>query len=97
MHRFDKSVLDTINNTYLPEVLKKYDDKLVALKSLSPELPKDKAKIRRQIIKYTEKKEEVINYSLKIKEISEKNTDLDLDDGVTRNYEKFKSLLGEIK
>ncbi|MCX8167028.1 MAG: BREX-1 system adenine-specific DNA-methyltransferase PglX [Candidatus Micrarchaeota archaeon] len=100
MHRYDKTLLSRIRVNYLHE----FQDKLDIQKKLLIDIMKDDScskKEKKEAEKKLKNLEKKINELKKYDEILHHKADMqieiDLDDGVAANYEKFKELLAPIK
>ena len=57
----------------------------------------EKIRLNKQLKKFKEQNEELRQYEEKVHHYADQMIDIDLDDGVKVNYEKFKDLLAKIK
>lgn len=93
MHRMNAFTVEKIRANYLLEHLKKLrseEDMLVAREStLSSQEAKRLDQVRKDIV-------ECETYDMELKEIADQQIEFDLDDGVSVNYEKFKTVVAKI-
>jgi type II restriction/modification system DNA methylase subunit YeeA len=98
MHRYDKTTLSRIRTDYLHEVQTRYEARkqdlinIIEVDSTSKEIRDAKKEL-----KFIEKKiDELIAYDEKLHHMADQQIEIDLDDGVKVNYEKFKGLVAKI-
>ena len=96
MHRYTPDILARIRTEYLHKTQKAYETHLEQQKNLlnNTTQNKDKARINKEIKKLTKQIQEIQTYDETLATLADKNIQIDLDDGVKNNYQKFK--LGNI-
>ncbi|MDY0388781.1 MAG: hypothetical protein RBT65_16990 [Methanolobus sp.] len=87
MHRYDKTTLAKMKMDYLLELETKLDAQKEMLDSNRD--AQEKAKLSAKIT-------EIMAYDELLKNKADAYVEIDLDDGVKVNYEKFKGLLGKL-
>lgn len=99
MHRYEQDTVGRIRTDYLNryqeaiEMQKKYFENQSENEELSP---KERKSAEQKIKKLGSEEKELKDYATEIKHIAEKRINIDLDDGVKVNYEKFKKILKKI-
>lgn len=99
MHRYNENTVPKIRLDYLHRVQNTYDKLLADVNyKLTTELSVSDKKIaqNRQAV-LNAKLQEITAYDEKIAHIANQRINIDLDDGVTTNYDKFKDILAKIK
>ena len=98
MHRYTPDILARIRTEYLHKTQKAYETHLEQQKNLlnNTTQNKDKARINKEIKKLTKQIQEIQKYDEILATLADKNIQIDLDDGVKNNYQKFKELLKKI-
>jgi len=98
MHRYDKTTLSRIRTDYLHEVQNRYEARkqdlinIIEGNSTSKEIRDAKKEL-----KSIEKKiDELIAYDERLHHMADQQIEIDLDDGVKVNYEKFKGLVAKL-
>jgi type II restriction/modification system DNA methylase subunit YeeA len=95
MHRYNRELLAKMRVDYLHELQSKLETKKTTLiTSASDSLEKNRK--HQQLIKLNKQLEELTKYDDLLKHIADQYMEIDLDDGVTVIYEKFKGLVAEI-
>jgi len=96
MHRYDKTTLAKMRIDYLLD----FEAKLEAQKSL---LEKDiasnsenRGKKEKELSNINKKLDELVKYDELLQHKADMQIEIDLDEGVVKNYEKFKGLVGKI-
>ena len=87
MHRYDKTTLAKMRMDYLLELEGKMDAQMGML---------DSNKDAQKKAKLSAKVEEIMVYDELLKNKADAYVEIDLDDGVKVNYEKFKGLVGKL-
>jgi type II restriction/modification system DNA methylase subunit YeeA len=95
MHRYNKELLAKMRVDYLNELQSKLDAKKETLKTNSSD-NQEKNRKQQQLIKLNKQLEELTKYHDLLKHVADQYIEIDLDDGVKVNYEKFKGLVEEI-
>ena len=88
LHRYKKDDLAMIRTEYLHELQKRYESHLGLLKKDS----NPSARTKKQIVDLEKKLDEIIAYDKVVAYLSHQQIELDLDDGVDINYEKFQGV-----
>lgn len=98
MHRYDKTTLSRIRTDYLHDVQTRYDtirnDLLAIIKGDSTASEIRSAK--KELTSVERKIKELKTYDEKLHHMADMQIQIDLDDGVKVNYEKFKGLVAKI-
>lgn len=84
LHRYDKTTLSRIRKDYLHKLQAKLDSAIIRAEEAGD------VKLSAQ---YAKDKKELLDFDAKIKDYADEQIELDLDDGVKVNYEKFKDIL----
>lgn len=84
LHRYDKTTLSRIRKDYLHKLQAKLDSAIIRAEEAGD------VKLSAQ---YAKDKKELLDFDSKIKDYADEQIELDLDDGVKVNYEKFKDIL----
>lgn len=95
MHRYDNQTPARVRTDYLHKLQKMYDAALVQCSQIAENLAtaaRDKALALKRIAKITKQVEETKLYDQALGHISSQYNDIDLDDGVNVNYEKFQGV-----
>jgi hypothetical protein len=95
LHRYDKYTVARVRTEYLHPLQRKYEAEIQRMDKLA-DLPetsaRDKAGFRKQIEKIEKQIAECRAYDQIISHIAAQTIELDLDDGVKVNYEKFQGV-----
>lgn len=95
MHRYDKTTLAKMRTDYLNELQAKLEAKKSTLKLDSTDnLEKNRA--QQDLVKINKQLEETVEYHKLLKNKGDQYIEIDLDDGVNVNYEKFKGLVAKV-
>jgi hypothetical protein len=107
MHRWNAETITRVRSLYLHPIEEKYENEVRTLGSMiqSSGNNRQKALWEKQLEKLRKQIAEVKEYDEKIEHLSEEKIDIDLDDGVKKNYEKVQTdrngkkfrILAEIK
>ncbi|MFF5995207.1 BREX-1 system adenine-specific DNA-methyltransferase PglX [Lysinibacillus sp. KU-BSD001] len=104
MHRYTPSTMATIRFEHLQEMQAKYQQEIVDLDNrlVNPNLSAaDKKKLNAEKVSFEKKIDELREFDKRLAEIAAEEIEIDLDDGVKVNYEKFyrggKGVLAKIK
>lgn len=93
MHRYDKTTLAKMRIDYLLD----FESKLDAQRSLlEKENSNNRGKAESELAKLNKKINELVKYDELLKNKADQMIEIDLDDGVKVNYEKFEGLVGKI-
>lgn len=98
MHRYDKTTLSRIRTDYLHEVQTRYDaEKQDLIHIIEGDSSAKEIRDAKRELKSVEKKiDELKAYDEKLHHMADLQIEIDLDDGVKVNYEKFKGLVAKI-
>ncbi|WP_281085339.1 BREX-1 system adenine-specific DNA-methyltransferase PglX, partial [Methanosarcina acetivorans] len=96
MHRYDKTTLAKMRIDYLLDFESKLDAQRSLLKKEITENSKNSGKAESELAKLNKKINELVKYDELLKNKADQMIEIDLDDGVKVNYEKFKGLVGKI-
>lgn len=104
MHRYTPDTMATIRFKHLQEMQAKYQQEIADLDNrlVNPNLsPSDKKKLNAEKVSFEKKIDELREFDKRLAEIAAEEIEIDLDDGVKVNYEKFyrggKGVLAKIK
>lgn len=95
MHRYDNQTLARVRTDYLHKLQTMYEAALVQCKQIAENpatAARDKAIAIKRIAKITKQLEETKLYDQALGHIASQYIDIDLDDGVNVNYEKFQGV-----
>lgn len=94
MHRYDSSTSAGVRVDYLHKLQKKYEAEVGRLnKMLESDLPaRDAASAKKKRDKINKQIQECLEYDQVIAHVANLKINIDLDDGVTVNYEKFQNV-----
>lgn len=104
MHRYTPSTMATIRFEHLQEIQAKYQQEIADLENrlVNPNLSAtDKKKLNAEKVSFEKKIDELREFDKRLAAIAAEEIEIDLDDGVKVNYEKFyrggKGVLAKIK
>lgn len=104
MHRYQPDTMATIRFEHLQEIQAKYQQEITDLENrlVNPNLSaSDKKKLNAEKVSFEKKIDELREFDKRLAEIAAEEIEIDLDDGVKVNYEKFyrggKGVLAKIK
>ncbi|WMJ21558.1 BREX-1 system adenine-specific DNA-methyltransferase PglX [Geobacillus kaustophilus] len=100
MHRYRPDTMATIRFNHLQEIQTKYHNEInaIELRMVNPNLSAtEKRELEKRKNAYQKRLEELLEFDKKLAEYANAQIDIDLDDGVKVNYEKFKDVLAPIK
>ncbi len=98
MHRWTRTTVSTVRTDYVHELQERYRTQLSLLnEQIESASQSDRVKMKKQQEKLTAQLDEINAYEEKIHHIADMMIDIDLDDGVKVNYEKFADILEKIK
>lgn len=95
MHRYDNQTLARVRTDYLHKLQTMYEAALVQCKQIAENpatAAREKAIVIKRIAKITKQLEETKLYDQALGHIASQYIDIDLDDGVNVNYEKFQGV-----
>lgn len=98
MHRYDKTTLSRIRTDYLHEVqTRMYSERNNLLSVISGDYTtKEINQAKKELTSLERKIDELIKYDELLHHMADQQIEIDLDDGVKVNYDKFKGLVGKI-
>lgn len=98
MHRYDKTTLSRIRTDYLHEVQTRLDAEKVDLLSIinGNSTTKEISSAKKELKSLDKKIDELKAYDELLHHMADMQIEIDLDDGVKVNYEKFKGLVAKI-
>ena len=98
MHRWQKTTIATIRTDYVHELQERYRTQLSMLtEQMETAAQSDRVKLKKRQEKLTDQLTEINSYEEKVHHLADQMIDIDLDDGVKVNYEKFADILEKIK
>jgi type II restriction/modification system DNA methylase subunit YeeA len=98
MHRYDKTTLSRIRTDYLHELQTRMEAEKKSLLSIieGDSTAQEISKAKRELKALEKKIEELKEYDELLHHMADMQIEIDLDDGVAVNYEKFKGLVAKI-
>jgi type II restriction/modification system DNA methylase subunit YeeA len=96
MHRYDKTTLAKMRIDYLLDFESKLDAQRSLLEKEITENLENRRKAESELAKLNKKIEELVKYDELLQHKADQMIEIDLDDGVKVNYEKFEGLVGKI-
>ena len=98
MHRWEKTTVATVRTDYVHELQERYRTQLSMLnEQIDTAAQSERVKLKKQQEKLTAQLDEINKYEEKVHHLADMMIDIDLDDGVKVNYEKFADILEKIK
>ena len=99
LHRYAKDTIARIRTDYLHEQQSRYRTSISDLQNRIANAPSTgvRVKLQKQLSKFESQSEEARLYEEKIHHLADKMIEIDLDDGVKKNYEIFKDVLAKVK
>ena len=98
MHRYRPDTIARIRTDYVHEQQSRYRTAIEALERRMANAPTaERVKLNKRLNKLREQAEEARVYEEKIHHLADRMIDIDLDDGVKKNYAIFEDVLGKIK
>lgn len=100
LHRYNKETLANVRLNYLLELQGKYinEEKQIERYLVNGNLtPAEKKKYTKDLQVLSQKQNELVAFDKVVDELANKKIELDLDDGVVKNYEKLQPILAKIK
>ena len=99
LHRYQPDLIARMRTQYVFEQQSRYKNQIDLLENqLNNDISSsEKIRLNKQLKKFKEQNEELRQYEEKVHHYADQMIDIDLDDGVKVNYEKFKDLLAKIK
>ncbi|KKG09808.1 BREX-1 system adenine-specific DNA-methyltransferase PglX [Methanosarcina sp. 2.H.A.1B.4] len=96
MHRYDKTTLAKMRIDYLLDFESKLDAQRPLLEKEISGSKENRGKAEAELVKLRKKIDELIKYDELLQHKADQMIEIDLDDGVKVNYEKFEGLVGKI-
>ena len=97
LHRYSRDLLAKLRTDYVHEQQERYRTQLShILASLNTATGVERARLLKQQEKTTEQLKEITSFEEKVHHLADQNIEIDLDDGVKKNYEIFKDVLATI-
>lgn len=98
MHRWQKTTVATVRTDYVHELQERYRTQLSLLEEqMQSASASEHVKLKKRQEKLTAQLTEINAYEEKVHHLADMMIDIDLDDGVKVNYEKFADILEKIK
>ena len=99
IHRYKKDTIARLRTQYVFDQQTKYDDQINMLtKQLSEDITQaEKTRLNKELKKFIGQSEELREYEETVHHFADMMMQIDLDDGVKVNYEKFNGLMAKIK
>ena len=99
LHRYQPDLIARMRTKYVFEQQSRYKNQIDLLgNQLNNDISSsEKIRLNKQLKKFKEQNEELRQYEEKVHHYADQMINIDLDDGVKVNYEKFKDLLAKIK
>lgn len=95
LHRYDRDMIGRLRTEYVLKESKALDNLMVLEEHLVNDevtSKKEKAAAQKRIENYQKDKKEIVEYAELLDHLAKRQIELDLDDGVLANYEKFQSI-----
>lgn len=97
MHRYSSDLLAKLRTDYVHEQQERYRTQLSHIAAaLSTATGSERARLLKQQNKLTEQLKEINTFEEKVHHLADQNIEIDLDDGVKKNYEIFTDVLAKI-
>ena len=97
MHRYSRDLLAKLRTDYVHEQQERYRTQLSRISTeLNHALGSERSKLLKQQDKLTEQLKEITIFEEKVHHLADQHIDIDLDDGVKKNYELFVDVLAKI-
>ena len=97
MHRYSRDLLAKLRTDYVHEQQERYRTQLSHIATaLNTATGAERAKLLKQQDKLTEQLKEITIFEEKVHHLADQNIEIDLDDGVKKNYEIFADVLAKI-
>lgn len=97
MHRYSSDLLAKLRTDYVHEQQERYRTQLSRISSeLNNALGNERSKLLKQQDKLTEQLKEITLFEEKVHHLADQHIDIDLDDGVKKNYALFEDVLAKI-
>lgn len=97
LHRYSRDLLAKLRTDYVHEQQERYRTQLSHISTaLNEAKGSDRARLLKQQDKLTEQLREITAFEEKVHHLADRNIEIDLDDGVKKNYEIFADVLTKI-
>lgn len=97
MHRYSRDLLAKLRTEYVHEQQERYRTQLSRISTeLNHALGTERSKLLRQQDKLTEQLKEITVFEEKVHHLADQHIEIDLDDGVKKNYALFEDVLAKI-
>ena len=97
LHRYSRDLLAKLRTDYVHEQQERYRTQLShILSALNTATGAERARLLKQQEKLTEQLKEITSFEEKVHHLADQNIEIDLDDGVKKNYELFADILAKI-
>lgn len=97
LHRYSRDLLAKLRTDYVHEQQERYRTQLAhVVESLNHATGAERARLLKLQDKLTEQAREIGSYEEKVHHLADQNIEIDLDDGVKKNYEVFADVLAKI-
>ncbi|NLB56524.1 MAG: SAM-dependent methyltransferase, partial [Lentisphaerae bacterium] len=97
MHRYSSDLLAKLRTDYVHEQQERYRTQLLNItNALNTAIGPERAKLLKQQDKITDQAKEIGEYEEKVHHIADMKIEIDLDDGVNKNYALFADVLAKI-
>jgi hypothetical protein len=96
-HRYSRDLLAKLRTDYVHEQQERYRTQLSHIAAaLNTATGSERARLLKQQDKLTEQLREITDFEEKVHHLADQNIEIDLDDGVKKNYEIFADVLAKI-
>ena len=97
LHRYSRDLLAKLRTDYVHEQQERYRTQLAHIATaLNTATGAERARLIKQQDKLTEQLKEITAFEEKVHHLADQNIEIDLDDGVKKNYEVFTDVLAKI-
>jgi hypothetical protein len=97
LHRYSRDLLAKLRTDYVHEQQERYRTQLAHIaESMKDAKGADHVRLTKQQDKLTEQLREITQFEEKVHHLADRNIEIDLDDGVKKNYEIFSDVLAKI-
>lgn len=97
LHRYSRNLLARLRTDYVHEQQERYRTQLTHIAgALNTATGAERAKLLKQQDKLAEQLKEITAFEEKVHHLADQNIEIDLDDGVKKNYEIFADVLAKI-
>ena len=97
-HRYQNDLAARVRTDYVHEQQSRYRTAIEEIEQrLINTSGTEKVKLEKKLKMLKEQTDEIHSYEEKIHHIADKMLDIDIDNGIVRNYELFKDVLAKIK